>query len=73
MSQPTDRPARQGAARIAVDRVACTGHGICAQLLPEVVTLDEWGYPIVRAEAVGGRDAATAVTLCPARALYRQD
>lgn len=34
-------------AKIAVDRVRCTGHGICAQTLPDSITLDEWGYPIV--------------------------
>jgi ferredoxin len=30
---------------LVVDRIACTGHGICASLLPDAVTLDEWGYP----------------------------
>jgi ferredoxin len=57
--------------RIAVDRVACTGHGICAQLLPDDFALDEWGYPIVRQATVSDSDAAIAVKLCPARALYR--
>lgn len=59
--------------RIAVDRVACTGHGVCAQLLAGV-TLDEWGYPVVGDDRVVGADgrelADTAVLLCPARALY---
>ena len=32
---------------LAVDRIACTGHGICASLLPDEVGLDEWGYPVV--------------------------
>jgi ferredoxin len=30
---------------LTVDRIACTGHGVCASLLPEHVALDEWGYP----------------------------
>ncbi|MFN8099910.1 MAG: ferredoxin [Dermatophilaceae bacterium] len=56
--------------RIAVDRVACSGHGICAQTLPEVVTLDEWGYPIVADRQVDPRAADLAIKLCPARALF---
>ena len=61
------------ASRLAVDRVACTGHGVCAQLL-EGVTLDEWGYPLVAPDTVEGPQghavAETAIRLCPARALY---
>ncbi|MGO4597255.1 ferredoxin [Terrabacter sp. 2RAF25] len=61
------------ASRLAVDRVACTGHGVCAQLL-DGVTLDEWGYPLVAPETVEGPEghavAETAIRLCPARALY---
>jgi ferredoxin len=30
-----------------VDWTACQGHGLCAELLPERVTLDEWGYPVI--------------------------
>ena len=58
--------------RVAVDRVACSGHGVCAQLLPGVVSLDEWGYPVLadgRTAAADRRSARTAVGLCPARAL----
>ncbi|GAA5017282.1 hypothetical protein GCM10023258_03440 [Terrabacter aeriphilus] len=62
---------------LAVDRVACTGHGVCAQLLAGV-TLDEWGYPVVVDARVDGDDPvaletfAAAVRLCPARALFRR-
>jgi ferredoxin len=56
--------------RITVDRVLCTGHGICAQTLPSSIALDEWGYPIIVEEHVDPDDAALAVKLCPARALY---
>ncbi|MFD8706405.1 ferredoxin [Kitasatospora sp. NPDC059648] len=31
---------------LRIDRIACTGHGQCAELLPELLTLDEWGYPV---------------------------
>lgn len=56
--------------RIAVDRVLCTGHGVCAQTLPGSIALDEWGYPILRGENVAADAAALAIKLCPARALY---
>lgn len=31
--------------RLAVDRIACTGHGLCAELSPEHFALPEWGFP----------------------------
>ena len=34
-------------ARLRVNPIACEAHGMCAELLPERVTLDDWGYPIV--------------------------
>jgi ferredoxin len=30
-----------------VNPIACEAHGMCAELLPERITLDEWGYPLV--------------------------
>lgn len=32
--------------RLRVNPIACTAHGLCAELIPEVITLDEWGYPM---------------------------
>ncbi|MFD0690185.1 ferredoxin [Actinomadura fibrosa] len=59
-------------ARLRIDRIACDGAGLCAELLPELVRLDEWGYPIVDArpvpEALAGA-ARDAVRLCPKLAL----
>lgn len=69
MSTPDRLPHPTGR-RIAVDRVACTGHGACSSLLPRQVRLDEWGYPIVDDDQVTAAEARAAVTLCPARALY---
>ena len=60
---------------VGIDRIRCTGHGVCADLLPEIVTLDEHGYPIVAPGAAGvlsPRDLDTARRLCPARALHRR-
>jgi ferredoxin len=57
---------------LRVNPIACSGHGLCAELLPELVTLDEWGYPLLPAAAVPGPllpAARRAVTFCPALAL----
>ena len=32
---------------LAVDRIRCDGRGLCAELLPELIQLDDWGYPMV--------------------------
>ena len=69
MSSPGD--VRAVGEQVRVDRVRCSGHGVCARLLPGAITLDEWGYPVVGPGQEGSRDVATAVRLCPAQALYR--
>lgn len=33
---------------LVVDRIRCDGSGLCAELLPELIRLDDWGYPIVK-------------------------
>jgi len=58
--------------RLRVNPIACTGHGQCAELLPERVTMDEWGYPLISAEPVpAGLEglARRAVADCPKLAL----
>jgi ferredoxin len=58
--------------KLRVNPIACSGHGLCAELLPELITLDEWGYPIVNDQPVPAglsRKARRAVTDCPALAL----
>ena len=37
---------------LRVNPIACTGHGMCAELLPEMIELDPWGYPILVSTAV---------------------
>lgn len=61
---------RAAVARLAVDRIRCTGHGICGETLAGRVRLDEWGYPIVLDDTVPADEADQAIALCPARALY---
>jgi ferredoxin len=60
---------------LSVDPVACAGHGLCADLLPELVELDEWGYPILLARDVPPElalHARRAVRACPTLALRLQ-
>ena len=57
---------------LRVNPIKCSGHGACAELLPEMITLDEWGYPIVDPRQVPlalNRDARRAVSACPELAL----
>lgn len=57
---------------VTVDRIRCDGFGTCAQLLPERVHLDEWGYPILDPAPVSGEErkhAKRAVAACPRLAL----
>lgn len=57
---------------LRLDPIACDGHGICADLVPELIRLDDWGYPMVDASPVPADllpHARRAVTNCPAIAL----
>lgn len=63
---------RRSPSTLAVDAIACDGHGVCAELLPEWIRLDDWGYPIIREGAVPSHllaKARWAVSNCPALAL----
>jgi ferredoxin len=58
--------------RIRIDPVACEAYGYCAELLPEVISLDEWGYPIVDERPLHPELvslAKRAVRNCPKRAV----
>ena len=60
-----------------IDWTACDGRGLCSELLPEILTEDEWGFPLAR--QAGGTDATIpaelrrharrAVDRCPRLAL----
>jgi ferredoxin len=57
---------------LRLDPTACTGHGLCASLLPELIELDEWGYPILLADTVPDhlrQHARRARDACPTLAL----
>jgi len=62
--------------RLRVNPIACTAHGMCAELLPEVIELDPWGYPILLTPVVppGVLDhAKRAVDACPKLALLMDE
>jgi ferredoxin len=57
---------------LTVDRIRCDGRGLCAELLPELIRLDDWGYPIVAPGAVPAPllgHARRTVAACPVLAL----
>lgn len=56
---------------LRVDPIRCQAHGLCAELLPEVVDLDEWGYPLLPGEVPPALldQARAAVSACPTLAL----
>ena len=65
-------PTRDTGLHLVVDRIRCDGFGMCAELLPELVELDDWGYPIVVPGAVPDElldHARRAVAVCPVLAL----
>lgn len=57
---------------LRVNPIACRAHGLCAELLPELVNLDEWGYPLLAGGPIPPaliRTARTAAAACPTLAL----
>jgi ferredoxin len=60
---------------LRVNPIACEGHGLCAELFPERVRLDDWGYPIVDETPVPRsleQHMRRAVAACPTLALRLQ-
>lgn len=62
---------RRRAQKLQVDWPKCTGRGVCHGVLPELIDLDDWGYPIINGpvtdELLSG--AREAVRMCPQLAL----
>jgi ferredoxin len=57
---------------LTVNPIACDGHGICAELLPEMIQMDDWGYPLIDSATVPPHLEALArraVAACPTLAL----
>jgi ferredoxin len=58
--------------RLTVDPIACDGHGLCADLFPEGIDFDDWGFPIVSGDEIPEHllsRARHAVRTCPKLAL----
>ena len=63
---------RDRGAVLIVDPIACRAHGLCAEELPEAISLDEWGYPVLPAGPLPWdlvKQARTAANACPVLAL----
>lgn len=63
-----------------IDWTRCEGRGLCAEILEDAITRDDWGYPLSRRATPQSRadipirtpeldDADEAVRLCPVLAL----
>jgi ferredoxin len=61
---------------LVVNPITCDGHGLCAELLPELVRLDDWGYPIIAPGPIPAQlevHVRRAVKACPTLALLIRD
>lgn len=60
-----------------INPIACNGHGMCAELLPELIELDDWGFPVIKRKEVPPsllEIARRAERVCPTLALMiRED
>lgn len=57
---------------MSVDWISCKGHGLCYELFPERIRLDDWGYPIIDDPDIPPAlevHARRAVEACPTLAL----
>jgi ferredoxin len=58
--------------RLRVDWIKCDGYGTCGDMLPELIDLDDWRYPILAPGTVPPSltgEARRAVDCCPMKAL----
>jgi len=67
---------RNAHAELSLDPIRCDGRGVCHELLPELIELDEWGYPVFLTGGLGTavpeelmEHAQRAVESCPVLAL----
>jgi ferredoxin len=63
--------------RLRVNPILCTGFGYCAEIVPELIALDDWGFPIVNSQPIESNDllhlARRAVATCPQVALLLEE
>ena len=66
-------PVARWRVNLVIDPILCDGHGVCAELFPERVVMDHWGYPIIDKEEIPtglAEHARRAVAACPRLALH---
>lgn len=57
---------------LRIDWITCDGYGLCGDLVPDVIGLDDWRYPILPDEPVEParlHDVQRAIDCCPMAAL----
>ncbi len=63
--------------RLRINPTLCEGYGYCAELVPELITLDDWGFPIVSSRQIEDENvlnlARRAVATCPRLALILEE
>lgn len=63
--------------RLRINPTLCDGYGYCAELVPELITLDDWGFPIVSSREIEDENvlnlARRAVATCPRLALILEE
>ena len=62
----------QASYKLRLNPIACEAHGMCAELFPERISLDEWGYPLIDGEPISASllsHARRAAQACPTFAL----
>ena len=58
--------------RLRVDPIKCKAHGMCDELIPERIRMDDWGYPVIDPRMLSPDlldFARRAVAACPRSAL----
>jgi len=58
--------------RLRIDWIACNGYGVCEAAAPDLIVLDDWGYPILPDGPVPHHllgQARKAINDCPMVAL----
>jgi ferredoxin len=66
---------RGGSFVLKVNPILCDGFGHCHELAPDLVDIDEWGYPLIKKEPTPTgnvqalQSARYAVRGCPRQAL----
>lgn len=61
---------------LQVNPIACAGRGLCAEIAPELITMDDWGFPIIEQGPIPPglvAGAQAAVRICPLLALRLRD